>query len=149
MAENIYSKGTRVWFPDKEQGWISAEVTSVTRGTDDAFKLTFGDERGKVRGNRFQGFENEISHLVFSGNHHQHHRKRHQGRERRFTPTEESASPRDSRRSRNALPLERTLRSVVFRTLSAIRIAYPAIQCCIRFGIAMHNIVSIRTVELC
>ena len=47
MAENIYSKGTRVWFPDKELGWISAEVTSVTR-TDDTVKLVFVDERGKV-----------------------------------------------------------------------------------------------------
>jgi len=50
MAEHIYSKGTRVWFPDKEQGWISAEVTSVTRGAGDTFKLAFVDERGKVRG---------------------------------------------------------------------------------------------------
>ena len=47
MAENIYSKGTRVWFPDKELGWISAEVTSASR-TDDAVKLVFTDERGKV-----------------------------------------------------------------------------------------------------
>ena len=48
MAENIYSKGTRVWFPDKELGWISAEVTSVTRNQDDTVKLVFVDERGKV-----------------------------------------------------------------------------------------------------
>lgn len=48
MAENIYSKGTRVWFADKEQGWISAEVTSVVRNPDDAVKLIFVDERGKV-----------------------------------------------------------------------------------------------------
>ncbi|KAF9813001.1 hypothetical protein IEO21_05834 [Rhodonia placenta] len=47
MAENIYSKGTRVWFADKEQGWISAEVTSVVRNPDDAVKLIFVDERGK------------------------------------------------------------------------------------------------------
>ena len=47
MAENIYSKGTRVWFPDKELGWISAEVTSATK-TDEAIKLVFVDERGKV-----------------------------------------------------------------------------------------------------
>ena len=47
MAENIYSKGTRVWFPDKELGWISAEVTSVAK-TDEAVKLLFVDERGKV-----------------------------------------------------------------------------------------------------
>jgi hypothetical protein len=49
MAENIYSKGTRVWFEDKEQAWVSAEVTSVAKGNDDAIKLVFLDERGKVR----------------------------------------------------------------------------------------------------
>ena len=48
MAENIYSKGTRVWFPDKELGWISGEVTSVIRNSDDSVKLAFVDERGKV-----------------------------------------------------------------------------------------------------
>ncbi|KAH9951404.1 P-loop containing nucleoside triphosphate hydrolase protein [Amylocystis lapponica] len=47
MAENIYSKGTRVWFADKELGWISAEVTTVTRNADDTVKLAFVDERGK------------------------------------------------------------------------------------------------------
>lgn len=48
MAENIYSKGTRVWFTDKDQGWISAEVTNVAKGSDDKIKLTFIDDRGKV-----------------------------------------------------------------------------------------------------
>ena len=48
MAENIYSKGTQVWFPDKELSWISGEVTSVTRNADDTVKLVFVDERGKV-----------------------------------------------------------------------------------------------------
>jgi hypothetical protein len=48
MAENIYSKGTRVWFEDKEQAWLSAEVTQVTKGPDDSIKLVFVDERGKV-----------------------------------------------------------------------------------------------------
>jgi myosin V len=48
MAENVYSKGTRVWFVDKEKAWISAEVTQVTR-TDDAITIVFQDERGKVR----------------------------------------------------------------------------------------------------
>lgn len=48
MAENIYSKGTRVWFADKEQGWISAEVTQVIKGENDAIRLAFVDERGKV-----------------------------------------------------------------------------------------------------
>lgn len=48
MAENIYSKGTRVWFADKEQGWISAEVTNILRNSDEKIKLTFVDDRGKV-----------------------------------------------------------------------------------------------------
>ncbi|KAI6038967.1 myosin 5 [Pisolithus marmoratus] len=47
MAENIYSKGTRVWFEDKEHAWISAEVTSVSKGNDDVIKLVFVDDRGK------------------------------------------------------------------------------------------------------
>ncbi|KIK83700.1 hypothetical protein PAXRUDRAFT_832035 [Paxillus rubicundulus Ve08.2h10] len=47
MAENIYSKGTRVWFEDKEQAWISAEVTSASKGNVDAIRLVFVDERGK------------------------------------------------------------------------------------------------------
>lgn len=53
MAENIYSKGTRVWFTDKEQGWISAEVTNVVKGSDDKIKLTFVDDRGKVSATLF------------------------------------------------------------------------------------------------
>jgi hypothetical protein len=52
MAENIYSKGTRVWFTDKEQGWISAEVANVVKGSDDKIKLTFVDDRGKVSASR-------------------------------------------------------------------------------------------------
>jgi len=64
MAEHIYSRGTRVWFPDKEQGWISAEVTSVTRGGD-ALKLAFVDERGKVRRDSSSTFTTERSHLFF------------------------------------------------------------------------------------
>ncbi len=48
MAENIYSKGTQVWFPDKDLSWIYGEVTSVTRNADDTVKLVFVDERGKV-----------------------------------------------------------------------------------------------------
>ncbi|KZT36991.1 myosin 5 [Sistotremastrum suecicum HHB10207 ss-3] len=48
MSDNIYSKGTGVWFPDKEQGWISAEVTAVTPAEGESIKLTFVDERGKA-----------------------------------------------------------------------------------------------------
>ena len=64
MAENIYSKGTRVWFPDKELGWISAEVTSASK-TDDAVKLVFTDERGKVQPSRHASFPHAHSSLLF------------------------------------------------------------------------------------
>ncbi|KAK0197407.1 myosin 5 [Armillaria mellea] len=47
MAENIYSKGTRVWFEDKDHAWISAEVLSITKAADDTVKILFVDERGK------------------------------------------------------------------------------------------------------
>ncbi|KAI5124012.1 hypothetical protein M0805_003844 [Coniferiporia weirii] len=47
MADNIYSRGTRVWFTDKEQGWVSAEVVQASKGDNDAIRLVFVDERGK------------------------------------------------------------------------------------------------------
>jgi hypothetical protein len=72
MAENIYSKGTRVWFEDKDQAWISAEVTSFTKAPDDSIKLVFLDERGKVRTTFL------ATHLLFTqrmtkGNHSKYH----------------------------------------------------------------------------
>jgi myosin-5 len=56
MAENIYSKGTRVWFEDKDQAWISAEVASASKSADDSIKLVFIDERGKVLYIHFYSF---------------------------------------------------------------------------------------------
>ena len=45
-----YARSARVWFPDKEQGWISAEVTQAGKGAGSKVKLQFIDERGKVHG---------------------------------------------------------------------------------------------------
>lgn len=45
-----YARSARVWFPDKEQGWISAEVTQAGKGAGNKVKLQFIDERGKVHG---------------------------------------------------------------------------------------------------
>ena len=74
MAENIYSKGTRVWFEDKDHAWISAEVVSATKGNDDSIKLVFADERGKVN-------PLSLSFCPFSswhiGNHDKYHGKGH------------------------------------------------------------------------
>ena len=76
MAENIYSKGTRVWFTDKEQGWISAEVTNVVKGSGDKIKLTFVDDRGKVT-NCF--FATYASSDLISGNRNRYNGKGYQG----------------------------------------------------------------------
>lgn len=45
---DAYSVHAKVWFPDKEQGWISGEVTSRTIEGDQV-KLAFVDDKGKVR----------------------------------------------------------------------------------------------------
>ncbi|KAL1918088.1 uncharacterized protein VTP21DRAFT_3354 [Calcarisporiella thermophila] len=41
-----YSKGTRVWFSDEREGWISAQVTTKSV-TGDRLRLEFIDENGK------------------------------------------------------------------------------------------------------
>jgi myosin-5 len=147
MAENIYSKGTRVWFPDKDQGWISAEVTSATRGANDTFKLAFVDERGKVRGDSFSNFAAED-----------------------LTPFPQEiiidTTAKDIKDGKGGLPPLRnpplletaddlaTLSHLnepsgqELSALSVIWVAYPTAQCCIQFGIAMPSIAFTHTVEL-
>lgn len=110
MADNIYSKGTRVWFADKEQGWLPAEVTLVVKGDNDAIKLVFVDERGKVcrvtlpLRTRFTA--------GFSGNQHRNYWKRYQGWQRRPSSTAKSAIIRDRRRSCDFVPFKRAIRCV-------------------------------------
>jgi hypothetical protein len=91
MAENIYSKGTRVWFEDKDQAWISAEVVSVSKGADDSFKLFFIDERGKVR---IFSRDALILSPIFDhpGNYDHHNRKKNQGWQGGPSTTTESPS---------------------------------------------------------
>lgn len=50
MAESIYSKGTQVWFEDKEQGWIRGEVLSclLSAEEDGIVELKFLNEKHKV-----------------------------------------------------------------------------------------------------
>ena len=83
MAENIYSKGTRVWFTDKEQGWISGEVTNVVKGSNDKIKLTFVDDRGKVSPrDPFFITDNSSHRTLVLGNHYRHYYQGHQRRPR-------------------------------------------------------------------
>ncbi|KAK4705503.1 myosin V, partial [Phenoliferia sp. Uapishka_3] len=44
---DAYVLGAKCWFPDKEAGWISGEVTGK-QVDGDSVKLTFMDEKGKV-----------------------------------------------------------------------------------------------------
>ncbi|KAG8929390.1 Myosin type-2 heavy chain 1 [Tulasnella sp. 418] len=44
---SVYTKGTRIWITDKDQGWISAEITQVTPGPAESVVLQFIDDRGK------------------------------------------------------------------------------------------------------
>lgn len=80
MAENVYSKGTRVWFADKEQGWISAEVTNILRSSDEKIKLTFVDDRGKVspRVSFYHRCKLCLPHTFVPGNHRRHYRQSYQ-----------------------------------------------------------------------
>lgn len=43
------SPQTRVWFPDKDKGWLSGHVTDKKVDGDDV-RITFADENGKVSG---------------------------------------------------------------------------------------------------
>lgn len=70
MADNIYSKGTRVWLTDKDQGWISAEVTQVSKGDNDTIKLAFVDERGKVSSRLYVTYFSSSTETVSAGNKH-------------------------------------------------------------------------------
>lgn len=94
MAENIYSRGTRVWFEDKDQAWLSAEVTSVTKGLDDTIKLVFIDERGKVHSHRLFW---RVRNNIILGNNNQHDRQRDKGREREPASSEKPTFVGDRR----------------------------------------------------
>ncbi|KAE9397351.1 hypothetical protein BT96DRAFT_823455 [Gymnopus androsaceus JB14] len=47
MAESIYSNGTKVWFEDKERGWIPGEVVSSSVQGDGSVEIAFITERQK------------------------------------------------------------------------------------------------------
>lgn len=43
QAVQVYSKGTKAWFPDKEEGWISASCTTNTV-ENDKVTIAFQDD---------------------------------------------------------------------------------------------------------
>lgn len=49
VSLDAYSKGTRAWFPDKDEGWLSAEVQDKEIATSGSVKLVFIDAHGKER----------------------------------------------------------------------------------------------------
>lgn len=50
QAVEVYSKGTKAWFPDKEEGWVSTTCVS-NKTTDDNITLAFEDDSGRVLSN--------------------------------------------------------------------------------------------------
>jgi myosin-5 len=43
QAVEVYTKGTKAWFPDKEEGWVSAScISNKTEG--DKVTITFRDD---------------------------------------------------------------------------------------------------------
>lgn len=48
MSLNTYVTGTRCWFTDDKEGWISADLSTKDVTDDGKVTMTFVDESGKV-----------------------------------------------------------------------------------------------------
>lgn len=49
VSLDSYTKGTRAWFPDKDEGWLSAELQEKDVSPNGSVKLLFIDDHGKER----------------------------------------------------------------------------------------------------
>ncbi|MBW0477882.1 hypothetical protein O181_017597 [Austropuccinia psidii MF-1] len=49
VSLDSYSKGIRAWFPDKDEGWLSAELNEKEISSNGSVKLNFTDALGKER----------------------------------------------------------------------------------------------------
>ena len=49
MSLETYVKGTKCWFADDKEGWISATLSTKDMAADGKVTLTFVDDNGKVR----------------------------------------------------------------------------------------------------
>ncbi|EFP91721.2 Myosin type-2 heavy chain 1 [Puccinia graminis f. sp. tritici] len=49
VSLDSYVKGTRAWFPDKDEGWLSAELQEKDIAANGSIKLLFIDDNGKER----------------------------------------------------------------------------------------------------
>ncbi|KAF9895908.1 Myosin type-2 heavy chain 1, partial [Lobosporangium transversale] len=47
MSLETYVKGTKCWFTDEKEGWISAALTNKEVTADGKVTLTFQDDNGK------------------------------------------------------------------------------------------------------
>lgn len=48
QAIQVYTKGTKAWFPDKEEGWVSASCISNKTEADKVI-ITFEDENDNTK----------------------------------------------------------------------------------------------------
>ena len=49
MSLDTYVKGTKCWFTDVQEGWISATLNTTDVAADGKVTMTFVDDNGKVR----------------------------------------------------------------------------------------------------
>jgi hypothetical protein len=48
MSLDTYVKGTKCWFTDVQEGWISATLNTTDVAADGKVTMTFVDDNGKV-----------------------------------------------------------------------------------------------------
>lgn len=48
QALAIYSKGTKAWFADEQEGWVSASVNAIEK-TDTHVKITFINDTDETK----------------------------------------------------------------------------------------------------
>ncbi|KAG0220502.1 P-loop containing nucleoside triphosphate hydrolase protein [Mortierella sp. GBAus27b] len=63
MSLNTYVTGTKCWFTDEQEGWISADLTTKTVSDDGKVAMTFVDENGKEH-----AFTSTLAKIQESGN---------------------------------------------------------------------------------
>lgn len=44
QAAEVYTKGTKAWFPDDQEGWVSATCVSNTITDDGKVRIVFEDD---------------------------------------------------------------------------------------------------------
>lgn len=63
QSVEVYTKGTKAWFPDKEEGWVSASCISNTT-ENNKVTIVFEDDNDKEKVKKLD--ETDITQIVYS-----------------------------------------------------------------------------------